>query len=170
MKKFLFVFLITLTACSASLLAKDNKNFVPRLNAFPLGAGVEFQVKDRFTLYTGLGLGINIAYKDNKVKANYPLFLAASPRYYYNIQKRKNQGKRVDKFSGNYLGISFIKTLSSWGSPDLELVASIGPVWGLQRNIGKSGYYNLGIGFGANFWKDSTSLFVGGSITIGFAF
>lgn len=170
MKKFLFVLLITLTACSASLLAQGNKNFVPRLNALPLGAGAEFRIKDSFNIYTELGLGINIAIKDNTVKANYPLILGVNPRLYYNIQKRKNQGKRVDKFSGNYVGISFNKILSSWGSPDLELAASIAPVWGLQRNIGKSGYYNLGIGLGVNFWKDKTTLLLGGSIALGFAF
>jgi hypothetical protein len=170
MKKFLFAFLITLLASSASLSAQDNKNFVSKLNAFPLGGGVEFRIKDSFTVYSGLGLGLNFAYKDNTFKANAPLFLGVNPRFYYNIQKRKSQGKRVDKFSGNYVGISFVKGLTSWGSPDLELIASIAPVWGLQRNIGKSGYFNLNVGLGANFWKDKTTLSVGGAIALGLAF
>ncbi|NIM16122.1 MAG: hypothetical protein GTO45_29315 [Candidatus Aminicenantes bacterium] len=167
MKRSTFIPLITLIllTCSLSLVAqeKENKNTVFKLSLIPLGGGVEFRLKDSFTLLGQVGVGMSIEVKENDSRVIFPFYASISSRYYYNLNKRKAQGKKVDKFAANYVGVIL---MSVFKSSTVERRFSIGPVWGLQRNIGKKGYFDLNFGFLVNFMEDETKF--GGQLGFGF--
>ena len=80
----------------------------------------------------------------------------SSYRYYYNLNKRLEKGKKVSENSGNY--IAAIGTIQS-GKPIVgdytlnnDYSVLIGPAWGLQRvyNSGFKLNLNLGAGYGFN--------------------
>lgn len=65
-------------------------------------------------------------------------------RYYYNIEKRRIQGKTLKKFSGNYISLYTNYVFENNITYAYEVV---GPTWGIQRNYGKA--FHFGLEFGA---------------------
>jgi len=73
------------------------------------------------------------------------------PRYYYNLKKRLEKGKRIDGNSGNFLA------LSAGFSPDFGITSDnvdldselfVIPMWGLKRNLGKNFTFESAVGLG----------------------
>jgi hypothetical protein len=168
MKKYIIISLLILALGTPSLAAqvKENKNVVFRLSLLSPGGGMEFGLKDNFSFLAQGGVGINIESKD-EFKVKFPLYAFISPRYYYNLNKRKEQGKRVDKFAANYVGVIIGHVFKA---TDIDQWTFIGPIWGLQRNIGKTGYFDFNIGLEVLFLEDKTAF--GGQLgfALGFAF
>lgn len=88
-------------------------------------------------------------------------YLILEGRYYYNMQKRKAEGRRTNKFAANYIGLYYrYNAYEHEGSYDpenngnwddlLRDVQYLGGWWGLQRNIGQRDlfYINFSIGPG----------------------
>lgn len=82
--------------------------------------------------------GINFGeYDAPKIKTEF--------RSYYNFRKRVNEGKRINKFSGN-----FVSFYSSY-KPSIfyeEQSLVIGPTWGIQRAYANFIHVNLNLGYG----------------------
>jgi hypothetical protein len=170
MKKYIIISLLIL-ALGIPLLAaqeREDKNAVFRLNLLPLGGGVEIRIKDNFTLLGHGGVGIAREPSDNdELKFRFIRYVLISPRYYYNLDKRKQQLKRVDKFAANYVGAVLGHRFKS---SDIDRRTFIGMVWGLQRNIGKNGYFDFNIGLQIIYKEDKTYHEEHLGITLGFAF
>lgn len=79
--------------------------------------------------------------------------ITLEPRWYYNLEKRLEKGKSINKNSGNFIGlkISF--------NPDLFVISNqeriqvpnqifIIPKWAIKRTIGEHFTYEVGIGVG----------------------
>lgn len=79
--------------------------------------------------------------------------ITIEPRWYYNLEKRLDKEKSIDKNSGNFIGlkISF--------NPDLFVISNqegiqvpnqifIIPKWAMKRTLGEHFTYELGIGIG----------------------
>jgi len=82
-------------------------------------------------------------------------------RYYYNSARRKDQGKRTEMNSLNYLTalvemLFFKETVSSNGDTDIRSINSIGIAWGLSRNYQKRFSIDLSVGPGYFFAKRTT--------------
>lgn len=80
--------------------------------------------------------------------------LNLEPRYYYNLNKRYNAGKRIDKNSANFFSTKIIyipKLFYRGNQPHLKSLSMVWiiPTWGIKRHIGKNFMYEVGIG--ANF-------------------
>jgi len=77
------------------------------------------------------------------------------PRFYYNLNNRVKQSRRIDGNSGNFISLknSYHIDWSIFSNTDnIELIShlSIVPTWGIRRNIGKYFNYEAGIGLGFN--------------------
>jgi hypothetical protein len=83
--------------------------------------------------------------------------IIAEPRWYYNLNKRKNKSRRIDGNSGNFLSIRtsyhpdwFI--ISNYDNAEVISNISIMPTWGIRRNIGKHFNYEAGVGIGYQYF------------------
>ncbi len=84
-------------------------------------------------------------------------------RHYYNLNKRAEQGKRVDKNSGNFIA-PIVKlygpALTKSGNVDVpDFMTALGAVWGIQRNYGKSFNFQLDLGPGIVFVEGEAASF-----------
>lgn len=98
--------------------------------------------------------------------------LTGTFRYYYNLNKRHQKGRRTDRNSGNFIGLE----TNFYGPPVIEksvpgttrFATTIGPIWGIQRTYGKR--FNLQVSTGPGLGIDHNSMyltFVGG-VSVGF--
>ena len=83
--------------------------------------------------------------------------LALEPRWYYNLNKRVDKGKRIDGNSGNYVSLRasyhFYNT-SQIEENNLSRTLLV-PTWGIRRNIGNHFNYEAGGGIGLGFDYDN---------------
>lgn len=107
--------------------------------------------------------GTAFAYRRSGSQSGYALFpvFNAEYRYYYNLNKRMERGRKTSDNSGNYFGA--ISSITG-GNPILGSLTNaadyevfIGPSWGLQRayNSGFKWNLSLGAGYGFNDLGDS---------------
>ncbi|MEZ4975169.1 MAG: hypothetical protein R2802_01325 [Flavobacteriaceae bacterium] len=115
----------------------------------------EARLSNRVALRSELGYDAGVF--GNTVYDQYGFIMVPAitlePRWYYNINKRKNKSKRIDGNSGNFI------SLKSTYHPDLLVITSeknlefitdisIIPTWGIRRNIGSHFNFETGIGIG----------------------
>lgn len=168
-KVLLLVFLFTILTCSVFLFSKENKNVVFKLSLLSPGVFTEFRISKNFTLNCGIiGLANVKEEDDQKIVDGFKPFLSLSSRYYYNFKRRKNKGRRIDKFSGNYIGVQFVKPLS-YSEGDIKKT-TIGPVWGVQRSIDKFGFVDFNIGLPMEFTDGKITIYIDFSLGLGFSF
>ena len=135
-----------------TLDAQEPRRFtenVFRLNLINPSVEYEFQVLQRSTLSTSLGIGMQGAYKrlvEDPPKPFYEYYLLSSYaqamyRVFYNLEERITGNKNIAYNSGNYFGIRFMirgpelySRFDRKGSIDF----SYGPAWGLQRALGRA--------------------------------
>lgn len=73
-------------------------------------------------------------------------------RSYYNFKKRAKQGKRINKFSGNFVSL-YTDFRPEYLNAEREFI--IGPTWGIQRAYLGFIHLNLNLGYGYVFDKVS---------------
>ncbi len=88
--------------------------------------------------------------------------ITAEPRWYYNLNKRKNKSRRIDGNSGNFLSLKtsyhpdwFV--ISNIDNVSVRSDISIIPTWGIRRHIGNHFTYETGLGIGyQHFFSNQT--------------
>ena len=108
-------------------------------------------------------MGAGFAYRSTNGNSGYAVFpnLQAQYRFFYNLNKRMEKGKKVSENSGNY--ITALADITGGNALLGDLVSRanyavfVGPAWGLQRvyNSGFKLNLNLGAGIGFNDLGDS---------------
>lgn len=113
----------------------------------------------------GMDLGFSVSYSafTDKTKTLFAgtSVISVQPKWYYNLNKRVENGKRIDGNSGNFvsLNIRYHPDLLTFVSednysmiPDLSVI----PTWGIRRNIGEHFNYEtyIGIGYAYLFRKE----------------
>jgi hypothetical protein len=126
---------------------------------------VELAPSDHFTFTTGFWIHPSFweeeedgSHQFRPVPALNPR-ITLEPRYFINLPRRMEKGKRTDYYSGWYVGMPF-----SLGLPDLRF--SLGTTFGFQCIFGRRWYWNLGIGPGFTFKDERFRM--NGSGTAGF--
>jgi hypothetical protein len=152
--------IIIIILCGLSQIAMAQSASVER-SIFGIQAGwgiwvhQEAKLSPRMALRSEIGVharvrGGNIYEKPKFVMS--PV-LTLEPRWYYNLNNRLGQGKRIDGNSGNFLAVK-----SSWhpdwfgnstinGVNDLTDISLV-PTWGMRRLIGNHFTFETGIGIG----------------------
>lgn len=191
-----YVIIFTCLCALSAAKAQDNKEYNPkahvgRVNLFGLfGFSFEKGIGKNFTIRPEAGLGVPVFTETdveggkNKVHFESAVnpYIMVEARYYYNLKKRFDAGKRISYFGADYIGPFYrynaYQYLGAY-DPDTEnkndvLLRDIqyaGFWWGLQRNFGpkQCGYFNWSIGpaVKTNF-KDYADFTVFGQIGLGF--
>lgn len=155
-KSLLFVAVILLSVNSFGQRTSPQTNSQFSANLLMPSLEYEWSIGTNSTLDFLLGAGF--AYRKTFDKSDYAVFPAFQTqyRYFYNLHKRLEKGKKVSENSGNY--ITALAEITS-GNPILGGLTSqadyaivVGPAWGLQRvyNSGFKLNLNLGAGYGFN--------------------
>ncbi len=83
--------------------------------------------------------------------------ITLEPRWYYNLNKRADKGRRIDGNSGNYISLR-----ASYRFFDISEVENndqdyllLTPTLGIRRNIGKHFNYEAGLGLGLAFRNEN---------------
>jgi hypothetical protein len=150
---FIIVLLALAASISNSLIAQPAESFVSgsssntifRLHLVSLGIGIEQAMTPKVSLLFDLSYGgdYNENFATNEIQ--WVPYLSVEPRYFYNLDKRAEKGKRIDYFSGQ-----FVSFQTRFGFPvgDVTTWYSFAPMWGFQRSLGKIGYWSIQLGPG----------------------
>ena len=115
----------------------------------------EARLSEKFTLRSQLELYPSIWGGDMYSKTGFALAPAISltPKFYYNLQKRKDSGKNISNNSGNYISLK-VEYIPNWfvisNTKDITVSETISlvPTWGLRRNFAKNFNYEFKAGLG----------------------
>jgi hypothetical protein len=162
--------LVLLFICFTSQAQKPP--MIPRVSFLAPKAGVEIGIHSVWSFYPALALNFNVLSQTltygsgasvTHTHISTILGLDLQGRHYYNVYKRIKQNKDVDKFAANFLcfrvkpGIVLnpyqqYVVVNSSGVPTYTTESTFAfwssAAWGMQRNIGKYGYYSFMVGPG----------------------
>ena len=122
--------------------------------------GLEKSIKENQSLK--FSLGSSIGYGSKNGFQNKLLLLRGEYRHYYNLEKRRDEGRLSTNYSGNYIGLfaepSFI---FEKGEEATNMYA--GGVWGIQRNYNSHFHLDLSLnaGIGQNGFETKAGLRLG---------
>lgn len=165
MKKITTILLLSLSLHSFSQTTEtkiENTNASVEKSIFGVQTGLiglwvynELKLSDKFALRSELGLQIATVTKEDS-NDSYTFLtpeITLEPRFYYNLNKRRRNGKNISKNSGNYFSLrssyypdSF--TIGNDGGYNFVPELNIVPTWGMRRNLGNHFNYELGGGIG----------------------
>ena len=125
----------------------------------------EFKLSNKFALRaeTGLDLGTWENTYTNQKGLGFAPVISLEPRFYYNLNKRHNKGKRIDGNSGNFISLktSYNSDLFFIGTNEdihLETDFMVIPTWGIRRNLGKHFNYEAGFGIGYIHYREEYNI------------
>ena len=159
MKKILFA-LFTLNSLNVNAQDFEIRS-IPKIDIGLGGIGFGYEAKIGKQLTLDLNTGVSGRYEiynnsfkyifANSFNALPAIYVSASPRYYYNHQKRLARGKNVANNSANYIGIK-LKVVPHLKLPNPGALLNVH--WGLQRSFGKNLKWlfntHAGMGYGGN--------------------
>jgi hypothetical protein len=124
-----------------------------------LWAHHELKISNQVALRSEIGIEVGLWLNDTGSK-NFQTSLpslALEPRWYYNLNKRANQDKRIDGNSGNYISLRATYYFYDYSDTDKHNINQpwLVPTWGIRRNIGNHFNYEAGAGIGLGFGYDN---------------
>lgn len=142
------------------------ENQVIRINALPPGINIEQRIAKRSTLLFEMGLGFSYQYS-NYYGSDLRLFpyLAIEPRVYFNLERRKEKGKRTEYNSGFFYGAKI------QGGTEVNSeykYFEVAPMIGFQKVLGRRWYWCGGFGYGPTFNSGNIVLHTQGLLKLGF--
>jgi len=129
----------------------ENSVFGIQTGLLGIWAHNELRISNQVALRSEVGLsGPN--------SANIKPIVALESRWYYNLNKRVEKGKRIDGNSGDYVSLRTSYHFHDVSDPEtisgLDNLLII-PSWGIRRNIGNHFNYEAGIGVGLGISRDT---------------
>lgn len=122
--------------------------------------GVEKRLQENNSIK--FSLGNSIGYTSSNGLQTKLFFLRGEYRHYYNLPKRRDEGRLSTNYSGNYIGLfaepSFV---FAKGQEATNLYS--GGVWGIQRNYNSHFHLDLSLnaGIGSNGFETKAGLRLG---------
>ncbi len=157
MKRLILITAIFLGIHTFSQEKESVEKFVTGIQIGFFGAELynEARLSESFTLRSQFELYPSIWGGDFYSKTGFALTPAISltPKFYYNLQKRKDLGKNISNNSGNYLALK-VEYIPDWfvisNTKDIRVseTVSIVPTWGFRRNFTKKFNYEFKAGLG----------------------
>jgi len=151
MKKVVFVTFLVIGSYLG--FSQDEKEASVEKSVFGIQVGVfsfwgynELKLTNQVVLRSEIGVG---GVNSGSIGA----VIAVEPRWYYNLKRRANKGKRIDGNSGNYFSLRgryHVHSMSR-GAENSIYYLLVAPTWGIRRNIGKHFNYEAGVGAGLGF-------------------
>jgi len=137
-----------------------------KINVLPPSVSYEMGIAKNATLSADIGFGFGLRGGSERT-TEFGIFPLAELgyRYYYNMDRRLENGKNISGNTGNYIGplISYISGTSIFGDLSIANQLFVGPVYGLQRTYKKGFSFNveLGAGYFENDVDGGLGVFVG---------
>ncbi len=164
MKYLLSVILVFCFLCAkieAQEVSVEKSIWGTQLIILPLSVYNESKLTNEIALRSELSWGFSWSgggYFDSSTRWAVIPYLILEPRYYYNLNRRNQKGKRIDGNSGNYLSIfSCFQPGIGFKSDNVRINPGIYfiPMYGLKRNIGQRFNFEaaFGVGYGWGFEK-----------------
>lgn len=160
MKKITISLFLILTSLSAMSQDASVEKSIFGIQTGFLGAWAynESKLSDEFSLRTEVGLDVSVFdsfFIPGEAKTVWSPVINLEPRWYYNLNSRKEKGKSIANNSGNFLSVKLsyhpdLFVISSTKNITIPNQISIIPTWGIRRNIGKYINYETGFGIGYN--------------------
>ncbi len=153
--------LLTLAIISLALSVKSQNASVEKsiygiqTGLFGIWVHNEIRVTNQIALRNEIGFDSGIWGGDFYDKTGFLMtpVITTEPRWYYNLNRRDLQSKRIDGNSANFIALKtsyhpdwFV--ISNYDNINIISDISIAPTWGIKRNIGKYFNYETGIGIG----------------------
>ncbi|MCA8832325.1 hypothetical protein [Hymenobacter pini] len=117
----------------------------------PLSLGVEHHLTPQLSVYANGFAGFRIGQRNYFEGSRVPLIgtygFDAGVRYYYNQVKRRQQGKEVGPFVGNYLALQTTTTFNTVFTSPYQC-SMLMLTWGMQRRLGRYGWLDAYVGGG----------------------
>lgn len=150
MKKFYFLSFVFIAFISQSVISQDNlygaddqPNTLVRLHFFSLGLSVEHKIGEQATILGDVSYNWENTSENSTSDFIFVPYFKVEPRYYFNLPRRLEKGKRTDYFSGQFVTFQTKVGIPVAYTPNWY---SFGPQWGFQRTLGRKGYWSFQIG------------------------
>ncbi len=126
-----------------------------QIGALGIWLNNEYGLTDKITLSSEIGLNSSFfgGFSYDKTGIVLAPTITVEPKYYYNLQKRKDNGKNSTNNNGNYFSLKtscspdwFV--ISNYDNINIVPQISFIPSCGFKRNISKKLMYEIGTGFG----------------------
>jgi len=148
-----------------SVTGADPLTTLYKIELGPGGIGVssEFKLGQRMTALLGAGAGGGYSIAEGSVEYTWSIFqpafyFTASPRLYYNRDKRAGKDKSTKFNAGNYIGMAVkFATGNTGGDPGQRPSMLVNGHWGMQRSMGKKWVFDTH--FGAGYAWDTNNRF-----------
>ncbi|HZH70069.1 MAG TPA: hypothetical protein VFD80_06440 [Flavobacteriaceae bacterium] len=135
----------------------------------PLAFYNETKLLEKITLRTELGFGFGWSGFGNSAEWAVIPVIGIEPRFYYNLQKRMDRGKRTDGNSGNFVSLhmGYVPDfkITSHENVIVYPAAIILPMWGLKRSVGKHFNFETACGIGYNWTFKEYTIYNGEKIS-----
>jgi hypothetical protein len=177
MKKSLFTLLIILTGLSCfsqsevTVLKKD----IVSIDIGVVGAWLNYEkhIKKLFTLKSQLGLEGGLLIGDAVDYFILTPTLRLEPRYYYNFNRRVNDGKKTSYNAANYFALTLmiipnLFSISNVSGLEYQRGFSLIPKFGIKRTVGQRMNFEFAIGAGPWFNENGIEGTVGLDIRFGY--
>jgi len=122
--------------------------------------GVEKSIKANKSFK--ISIGNLIGYSSKNGLQNKSFLLRGEYRQYYNLEKRRDEGRLSSDYSGNYIGL-FAEPSFIFAKGEEATNMYAGGVWGIQRNYTSHFHLDLSLnaGIGRNGFETKAGLRVG---------
>ena len=140
-----------------------------KIDAGPQGVGFTYEPKLSKKSTVDLSVGAGAGYTIQSGSFNYvgevfkpALYLSATPKYFYNRDRRLRKGKTLHLNSGNYIGFRLKYVTPSISRETLTRTSILTNVhFGAQRAIGTNWTlnYHVGLGYGYDAFSNSGAVY-----------
>lgn len=159
MKRVLFSLLFSMIACFAAAQSGSGAFPLTSLSKFDLGPGGvglsrEMKLGNKMTTLIGAGMGGGYSIAEGSVAITWSIlspafYFIASPRFYYNRDKRAMKEKSTRFNTGNYFGLGVKYVTGNIGGDAAQRPSMlVNGHWGLQRHMGKKWIFDTHVGAG----------------------
>ncbi|WP_394772744.1 hypothetical protein [Flavobacterium sp.] len=154
-KAVLLVILVLSLNMNAQNASVEKSIFSVQTGFIGLWINNESRLANSLALRSEIGIEHDITVGDQYEGAGFIFqpVLTLEPKFYYNLNKRSQNGKKITNNSGNYVSLKtsyhpdwFVLNLDDDITKTADL--SIIPTWGFKRQIGNHFTYEGGAGFG----------------------
>ena len=189
MKTIIFTFLFSIILIGNSY-SQDQAKVEKSITSMQIGVlsvwlNNEYGLTDKIALSSEIGLNSSLFGGFSYDKSGIVLAptIMVEPKYYYNLQKRKDNGKNSSNNNGNYFSLKMSYSpdwfvISNYENINIVPQVIVIPSWGFKRNISKKFMYEIGTGFGyrhifykkIGYTKDKDETFINLHLRIGYNF
>lgn len=129
------------------------KKTVFHLNIINPGISIEREISSTNTFVVDASISLLVLYDSSQWKFYYYLYpqVKAEYRHYYNFSRRLREGKDINRFSGNYVGMMAQHLFGDKMKPSYE---KMGFIWGTQYVSRRRFSIGCSLGFGYNVVQD----------------